>query len=194
MCKCFCLLFFMLICGAAEAQKKDNSLGLRVGEPLGVTYKRYFSDNKALEFVIGTAANSWGKRYYEESFKKHYGNSFYTYNEHTVKDIFYGQVRYIWEKPIPIEKIKGDLEWYWGVGATIKTARVTYDYYNRLLRTDRYIDRRTDINLGPNVLIGIGYTLDSVPLTFYLELDLLIEIVDKVDSHVLNGLGLRYNF
>src|SRR5688572_32687413 len=70
-------LIFMkkLICGVVlslfflSTYAQDRGIGVRLGNPMGVTYKKYFPRlHKAVEFGIGTGYSSWYPHYYENSF------------------------------------------------------------------------------------------------------------------------------
>ena len=70
----------------------------------------------------------------------------------------------------------------------------TVDY--RLKRIDVVTtSTRTDIDIGPEGILGMEYTFEQVPLTIFGEFSLFIEIVDRPAAlRGLSGVGVRYNF
>ena len=67
----------------------------------------------------------------------------------------------------------------------------------------RYIDPQgpdetqmvTDIDIGPEGIIGMEYTFDDLPLTIFGDISLMIEILDRPGiPRGFSGVGVRYNF
>lgn len=185
------ILFLSIFFVNAFAQ--DRGIGLRLGIPMGITYKKYLPREKAIEFGIGTGYSSWYSHYYENSFYDFDRYEGYRYLSHEVRNPLYLQGRYLFQKDIHIEGMMGKLEWYWGVGGLMKLARVNYRYRD----PDNVIVRgsRTDIDFGPEGILGMEYTFEQVPLTIFGEFSLMLEIVDRPGAfRGLSGLGVRYNF
>jgi hypothetical protein len=86
----------------------------------------------------------------------------------------------------------GKLQWYWGIGGLIKMARVDY----RVKKIDVVTTRsQTDIDIGPEGILGMEYTFEDVPLTIFGEFSLFVEIVDRPAAlRGMSGVGVRYNF
>lgn len=171
---------------------QDRGIGIRLGNPMGVTYKKYLPRNKAVEFNLGTGYSGWYPDYYENSFSHFDRYEGYDYVSHTVKSPLYFQGRYLLQNDIHIEGITGKLEWYWGLGGLVKFAQVAYRYRD----VNNIIVRgtRTDIDVGPEGILGMEYTFEQVPLTIFGEFSLMIEIIDRPGLRGFSGLGVRYNF
>jgi hypothetical protein len=190
------IAFFALSFGAyfSAAQNSTNSIGLRLGQPLGMSYKKKFNNNKAFEIILGTGLSNWSKRYYEFSFYREYDRDDYTFRGHEVKNTFFIQGRYIFQNQIQTEGIKGNLEWFWGFGAMLKTAQVQYSFLEKKPPENHLLDKN-DIDLGPEALIGMEYTFNNTPLTLYADISILIEIVNRpAYLRGFSAIGLRYNF
>jgi hypothetical protein len=76
----------------------------------------------------------------------------------------------------------------------LKFANVDYRYRNRdtgvLVR-----DSRTDIDLGPEGILGMEYTFEDIPLTIFGEFSLMVEFADRPGAfRGFSGAGARYNF
>jgi hypothetical protein len=188
-----------LICGVVlslfflSTYAQDRGIGVRLGNPMGVTYKKYFPRlHKAVEFGIGTGYSSWYPHYYENSFNHLDRYEGYDYVSHDVKSSLYLQGRYLLQNDIHIEGMMGTLEWYWGAGGLMKISQVDFRYRDLdVIRTDS----RTDIDIGPEGILGMEYTFEQVPLTIFGEFSLMIEIVDRPAAlRGFSGVGVRYNF
>jgi hypothetical protein len=186
-------LLAVLICGSAEVFAQHQGIGLRLGEPFGITYKRYLPQNRALEFLVGSAPKQWGEDYYRNSFEDRYEDDDEV--SHDVKSVVYLQGRYLFHNPIAAD-IEGKFTWYWGVGALIKSARVEYRYREEIRTTNQVIYERdrTDIDFGPEVIGGVEYTFEDAPISVFGEFDLLLELTDRTTFRLLGGVGARFNF
>lgn len=167
----------LLTANAAIAQ--DRSLGLRVGYPLGISYKGYIHSNRAVEFLIGTMPPGWNSRYYERSFGTYRDFDQYSYLSHNVRSTFYLQGRYLFQYDIPVQGMEGKLDWYWGAGALLKFASVSYQYQTREPPNNSYFETVTDIDFGPEFMAGMEYTFEDVPITLFGEVSVLIELANR---------------
>jgi hypothetical protein len=188
---------FLLIGVAFGSLAQDRGIGIRIGAPMGITYKKYLPRNKAVEFGLGTLTNGWYNNYYHRSFRDFDRFEGYEYIDHRVRSAVYLQGRYLLQNDIQIEGMMGKLEWYWGVGAVAKFASVEYRY--RPTGTPgasaALYDTRADFDFGPEGIIGMEYTFEDVPLTIFGEFSLMVEIVDRPGiPRGLSGVGVRYNF
>jgi hypothetical protein len=184
------LISFLVICTSAFAQRQ--AIGLRVGDPVGLTYKKYFGRGiKALEFGLGTTGAGWHESYYRNTFK-HIGRfDGYNYRSHVVESTIYLQARYLVNNEIVFQGMEGDWNWYWGFGAVLKTARIQYRYQdNGTFFTRDY----NDIDFGPEGIIGMEYKLEGVPINVFGETSLMLEIINRVGLRPYGGVGIRYIF
>jgi hypothetical protein len=185
----FCLFLFV----SSEISAQHQGIGLRLGEPLGITYKRYLPANRAVEFVLGTAPNGWSSNYYSNSFEDRYDN--YDEVNHDVNSVLYLQGKYLFHNPISAEGIDGKFTWYWGPGILLKSARVEYHYRDELRIDNRvYQKDRTDFDFGPELVGGLEYTFEDAPISVFGELELLLELTDRTTIRLLGGVGARFNF
>ena len=189
----FTIFFLTLGAGAVFAQ--EQGIGLRIGDPIGITYKRYLAKERAIEFGIGTATSGWNTNYYENSFEDYDRYNNYDYRSHEVKGTLYLQGRYEFQYNIPIEGMEGKLDWYWGIGAMLKVATVDFTYQNEVSPYDIVKDKRTDIDLGPEGIAGMEYTFQDIPLTVFGEVSLMLEFADRpLTFRTFAGVGARFNF
>jgi len=189
------VIVLAILAGDLFAQKAAHGIGLRLGEPMGLTYKLYLENNKALEFGFGTAASSWSSAYYKNSFKHYSRYDGNRYLSHDVQSTIYLQGRYLIHYDIPIEGMIGDLDWYWGLGAVLKSARVRYNYQENIAPFRSFTDTRTDIDFGPEGIVGMEYAFDEIPLTIFGEVSVLFELLDRPAAlRAFAAAGVRYNF
>lgn len=185
-------LFVLLITGLPSLAQQ--SVGLRVGDPFGISYKNYFSDNKAFEVGIGTSPLSWHDNYFRNTFKDLDRYEGYRYRDHTVNSSVHLMSRLLLRHDIFVEGMVGDWEWYWGLGGALRMSRVHYTFEGDdppFFRSDT----RTDIDFGPEAMLGMEYTFEDVPLTVFGEFSFLVELVDRpLALQGFSGIGVRYRF
>jgi hypothetical protein len=187
------ILLMGLLSGAVMAQKQG--IGLRVGNPIGITYKRHLEKGRAVEFGLGTASSGWNKNYYKNSFKdlNRYDN--FDYRSHATSSTVYFQGRYLFQYNIPIEGMVGKLDWYWGVGALLKFASLDYAYQDKKPPYTIISDRRTDLDFGPEGIAGMEYTFDNIPLEIFGDVSLMLEFADRpLTFRAFAGVGARFLF
>jgi uncharacterized protein YraI len=178
-------------------------IGLRLGEPAGISIKKYNSGNTAWEVNLGRASR-WGHHYDKDDFYKYsrFSNTNnYYYSGYAPGFTTALQVRYMWSKPI--NGAEG-LSFYYGGGLQARFTPVTYRYYyydgsfeNDWWKDSRYYreDRVTDIDLGLDGVLGLEYMMKDLPLSFFLDVNLFVEIVDTpFIIYPQGGAGVRYNF
>lgn len=194
----------VIVCGlillavAANAQRKYPGLqgiGLRAGLPAGITYKNYIGKWTALELNVGLAAPHWNRTYYQNQFNDYARYDSYIYQSHRVESAAYIQGRYLRHLYIPVEGMEGRLNWYWGVGGALKLAKIEYRYADPEANPTMRREVVTDIDIGPEGILGAEYTFEDIPCAIFSEISLMVEIADRPGAaRVFGGLGVRYNF
>jgi hypothetical protein len=190
--KVIVLLSFVFACVFSFAQKTGSQgIGLRLGDPVGLTYKKYIDKSKAFEFILGTAAPGWRNGYYHNSFDFHDDFNDYRYRTHEVQSSISFQGRLQFHHNIYIQGMEGKWDWYWGVGGVLRLAKVRYSYDD-----GGTIVRETynDFDLGPDGIGGMEYTFENVPISVFAEVSLMLEIVDRLTLQPLSGAGARFRF
>ncbi len=188
--------------GNAGSSSYKWGVGLRLGEPSGLTVKRYLSGGNALEVNLGRSSR-WGYAYDAEDFYRHSRFSdrdYYRFADYKSGASTALQVRYLWQKPI--QSAQG-LDWYVGLGGQARfTTAYYYYYYNDGGWNDdewrwwNYVEeRRTDVDLGLDGIVGLEYTLPRAPISLFVDVNLFMEIVDRpLLMFGQGGVGVRYNF
>jgi len=184
----------LMIVSANFVRAQNQSVGIRFGEPMGIVYKKYLLNNKAIEFNLGTAPRGWSYYYYKSSFDWYKEYDDYEFRSQEVNGVIYLDARYLFQYDIPVEGMVGSLNWFWGIGALFKTARVEYSYIDDAPPFNWHTDERQDFDLGPQGIIGIEYTFKDTPVTLYADFNLLFELLDRPHIRLMGGTGVRYNF
>jgi hypothetical protein len=185
--------FVFLLIFSAPIFAQHQSIGLRLGNPVGLTYKKYLSNSThAFELGIGSASSNWGERYYRNSFRDDEKFDNKNYLTHTIENPLYLQARYLKQRAVAVDGLNGTFEWYWGIGALLKVARVDYRFQDGFLLQRDIV---TDVDLGPEVPIGLEHTFEDVPITLFCETSLFVELANRPGSLQLKAaVGVRYNF
>lgn len=176
---------------SASATPKNWGIGLRLGDPLGVSAKKYLSNGKALEFNLGQSSH-WGYDY-RDHFYDEYNRRNHNYVGHKKNSSVSIQGHLLFQKDFPNAE---GLQWYWGVGPQIRFNSYTYTY-TYFERNSWYYDsdKVTDVDFGVDGVIGLEYNIPGAPLSVFGDVNLLLELADDPFTFFgQGGIGIRYNF
>lgn len=182
---------------------QDWGIGVRLGDPSGITIKKH-SNNKALELSVGRTHTFTNNGYYDNKFKDFHPDINYTdiqYVDYKASTPLSFQFHYLIQKPInKVENINtSGLFWYYGFGAQFRFQTYTFNYRYRLLGSNDWIyatgEKVTDYDIGPDGVIGLEYTFMEAPISLFLDVTLFMEIVnDPFMFWFQGGIGVRYKF
>ncbi|MGZ5304869.1 MAG: hypothetical protein ACXWDO_12200, partial [Bacteroidia bacterium] len=188
-------------------QKGKWGAGLRLGDPTGISLKRYGAKTN-LELNVG-------RTYYLYNYgsgRYSYESGFYRYGKFKDKDIYFYdrydavsapialQLHFMKQKAI--KDLKG-LDWYIGVGPQFRNQRVKYfyrvkEYYGPDNDDYRWVNTVETVNrldLGIDGVIGLEYAFDDLPLSIAADATLFMELFDTPFlPWGQAGLAIRYNF
>ncbi len=170
-------------------------IGLRVGDPTGLSVKRFLG-SKALELSVGRSGMMGFNAQREFKHDKYFND--YIYLDSRFRSAVAVQLHYLSFKQIPISG-SDDLSWYIGLGGQLRSTSVDYRY--RYWVGPKNSDRRerwesvTDLDFGADFLGGLDYTFQDVPLSLCVDVTLLVELLDDpLFLRLQGGGGIRYNF
>jgi len=146
-------MFILALSAGAQAQSYKNAIGLRGGEPSGITFKTFINNTNAIELIAGVA---------------------YGFDNFLITGL------YEFEKPTGWAP---NLDWYIGFGAHL-------GFWNQ----DKADEYETSIVLGADVVGGIEYTFDDLPLNIALDLIPSFDIIGGDWFHFKAGISFRYAF
>ena len=164
-----CSLLAALSC---FSQEYNWGIGLRVGDPMGITVKKYLQNDQALELNVGRAFYWWG-----------YKSRFKVCNDPNFKDCnFLGYPRsraalgiqghYLFHKDIV--EVEG-LQWYYGLGAQLRFNR--YEYRYKLEGSNKWIyATKPEFDVGGDAVIGLEYLIPGVPIAVFTDVNIFVEI------------------
>jgi uncharacterized protein YraI len=184
---------------ASSASNAGNwGLGLRLGDPSGLTLKKYLPGGRAVEFNIGTTSY-WGYDYRDHFYEEDkYAN--YEYISYRRTGAAALQVHYLFQNDI---RDVANLQWYWGFGGQIRTKSCNYKYrYRNYYGPGQgdYVwiyasDKVTDFDLAADILIGLEYHIPKAPLSVFTDANIMLELLDDpLALYAQAAIGIRYNF
>jgi hypothetical protein len=195
--------FLFLLLAALPASAQSWGVGVRLGDPTGLTLKKY-ARGKALEINFGRTGFRYKDDWYDKRFHKWFDRRGYVYQDVDYNGYRGGaplsiQLHFLRQKGIDKRAVSGlsGLEWYYGVGAQVQFDNYRYDYRYKVNGNWVYVEdeRVFGFDLGVDVPIGLEYTFRETPITLFIDLSLYMELVD--DPFFLwlqGGLGARYRF
>ncbi|MBT1704692.1 hypothetical protein [Chryseosolibacter indicus] len=202
----YILIVLMLTITISQAQTKKQSagknkatsstptnwgVGIRLGDPLGVSAKKYLANGKALEFNIGQSSY-WGYDYRDRFYDDRDFRDYY-YLGHRKNSAISIQGHLLFQKDFPNAQ---GLQWYWGVGPQLRFNTFTYRYRYSERNTWVHVSEKvTDVDFGVDGVIGLEYHIPGAPLSAFADINLLLELADDPFNFFgQGGIGIRYNF
>ncbi|MFN6947106.1 MAG: SH3 domain-containing protein [Cytophagaceae bacterium] len=180
---------------------KNWGIGVRGGDPSGISIKKYFGDNKALELSVGRPAGWWySDRYYRDRFYHHRPHHHHQYNypyHHPYHlDHRYAiaiQLHYLIHNDLL--DIPG-LQWYYGGGLQLRNRR--YSYHYQVWHVGNFyaneIMHVNDPDFGLDMVAGLEFTIPDVPISIFLDATIYTMVLDRFGMLGQVGLGARFNF
>lgn len=199
-------IFITLSCFTlTKSQAQNWGVGLRLGDPSGISIKKYNGD-KAIELNVGRT-HVWGKRSwdgdrYNDWYKnKNYGYVYHKYRGYEASTPIGIQLHFLKHNSIgqiADESVSG-LDWYYGFGPQLRfqTYRYYYEYFREGDSQWQIGESETevDFDLGLDGVIGLEYTFDDAPISVFTDITLFMEVVDNpFKIWFQGGIGARYNF
>lgn len=184
---------------------QNNALGFRLGDPSGLTFKKYNGDN-ALEINLGRTHLFSRSDWYYNRFDHWYDKQKFNYKEWKVTgykaSVPIGlQVHYLFRNGI--DKVADEstpgLEWYYGVGGQLRYQTYYYLYRYKLSGDPNWYvadgGRVSDFDIGADGVIGLEYRFKGVPISAFADITLFMEILDNPFLFSFQGgIGARYHF
>lgn len=199
------VILFALVLISVSANAQNWGVGVRLGDPSGLTIKKYFG-SRALELNIGRTHWYYGRGWYDNRFDGWYDDNKFDYDGYEYLGYRANagialQLHYLWRKPIG--KVAGEgvsgLEWYVGVGGQVRNQIYYYNYRYKPKGSTTwvYVDQQrvNNFDLGVDGVIGLEYRFKEIPLAVFLDVNLFMEVIDDPFIFAFqSGAGVRYNF
>lgn len=186
-----------------ERRYPYQGIGIKLGDPMALTYKFYATPNLALAVDAGRSTSSLYNRYHRTAFAGYIPDSLSSnenmqYLSHKVTgDLFMeGKFMYQWSA----EKLSKGLHGYVGAGWQWRRTNLRYDYLFETIstggttgKTDSFT--RSRVTNGWVGLIGFEYAYFSIPISAFIEIEWFSDQqLDKGYNRFQGGVGLRYVF
>lgn len=178
-----------------------QGIGIKLGDPMALTYKFYASRSLAFSIDAGKTASGLYNEYYRNAFMDYMPDSLMDsesiqHLSHKVtSNIFLeGKLLYQWDA----EKISKGLQVYTGIGWQWRSANIKYEY----LYTDAFSGAtqmgtfsQNRFTYGPVGVLGFEYAYFSIPISAFIEVEWFYDVgLDPGYSRFQGGVGLRYVF
>jgi len=199
------IIFFIALTTSVTVYGQNLGLGVRLGDPSGLSLKKYFGD-KAFEISFGRTYMFNDRYWYVHHFNDWYEEHKFDYNE--IQYIGYKasvplgiQMHYLFQKgfnKIEDEDLAG-LKWYFGFGGQLRFQNYSYDFRYKLKGDpDWHYDENHQVrefDFGGDGVIGLEYTFKNAPISIFADVVLFMEIIDNPFLfYGQGGIGCRYNF
>ncbi|WP_194776400.1 hypothetical protein [Pararhodonellum marinum] len=190
------LLFFVLLVPFA-LKAQERGIGVRLGEPLSITYKSFFTDKISFEGMFGRAGVN-NPQYYRRSFDNNRPTPNAVYLSHSASSSFSLNIRGAYHEDITDQFSidEGILLAYGGVGAQLRRVSVDFLYNDPTSSSSTpLMESRGNMDFGPEGFVGTEYYFANAPINVFAEVGMFIEILDR-PGHVKlqGGVGIRYLF
>lgn len=181
---------------STSVHSQELGLGFKLGDPLGITLKKY-SDDKAFELVFGRTSY-WSRYDYNDLFYRKYKyDSKYSYYGYTKPNPLAIQLHFL--KSSELKEVEG-LNIYYGGGLQFRFGSIEYHYYydvftpgygwSRVYETDKQVQ----IDLGLDGVVGLEYTFKDAPVSIFADVNIFLELYDDFfQAWGQGGIGARYN-
>ncbi len=159
------LTFIIVAVGTAHAEpKKGLGIGIVIGEPTGLSLKKWISNNRAIDGGI-----AW-------SFSEN--DSMHLHADYLIHrfDLFASK------------EVKGRLPLYYGLGARLKLKEGNDEQGREKKKND------DDVLVGVRVPLGISYLLAGTPIDLFAEIVPVLNVFPATDFSFNTSVGARYYF
>lgn len=177
---------------------QERGAGIRLGEPISLTYKDFIEDYLSYEIMLGSAGVN-GSDYYRKDFENNPPSSNAFYQGHSAKKGVSLNFRVALHEDITdmFEITEGYLLGYGGAGIQIRTTNVDYSYFQNTPGNPNgslLSEERTNFDFGPEAFAGAEYYFDETPISVFVEVGMFLELIDRINVKGQGGIGVRYLF
>lgn len=192
------LFFLTLMTVGFNGFAQQHQVGLRLGDPYGISFKTDFNQQYAAEVILGRGSPN-SSQYYRRTFDQHKPLSSAIYDGQQVSGAFSLQARLSYEESLngEFDIVEGDLKGFAGIGLQLRSVSVSYFYHTPNpgdVPLGR-VDERIDADFGPEGFIGTSYSFEDLPVVVFAEMGLFMELLNRFGHLKVQGaLGARYRF
>ena len=192
----YCILFLFLSLPLLSLAQ-ERGAGIRLGEPLSLTYKDFIEDYLSYEIMLGGAGVN-GSDYYRKDFENNPPSSNAFYQGYSASRGVSINFRMALHEDITdvFDITQGYLLGYGGAGIQVRTTNVDYSYIQSNPGSPETLmqEERTNFDFGPEVFAGAEYYFDETPISVFVEVGMFLELIDRINLKGQGGVGVRYLF
>lgn len=184
-----------------ESEYPYHGVGLKLGDPSGVTYKFYATQWLAFALDVGKGASGLYSTYHRDHFSDFIaldtlieGESI-TYLAHRVKRDLVGAAKVLLHQDV--SSILPGLQLYLGAGWQIRNVKLEYEYlverdFNEAAPGTLLAERTFSGLVGS---FGLEYAYFEIPVSAFMEVEVFSDAAgDPGWTRLQGGVGLRYVF
>lgn len=183
-----------------QSEYPYQALGLKLGDPVAVTYKYYPNKSWAFGADVGKVASGLYSKYYRKQFAAYLpdtlsGEETIKYLSHRALQDWYVEAKFLYQWDA--EKISPGLQLYAGLGFQWRSTKLEYDYIyeDGLFENELGKFKRSRFTYGPSAIVGFEYSYFSLPLSAFIEIEWFTDaLLDPGYNRFQGGVGLRYVF
>jgi hypothetical protein len=190
-----------VICPIFEhSQYPYQGLGIKLGDPVALSYKYYPNKKWAFGADIGKAASGLYSKYYREAFHTYLPDtltgeeSIEFISQRAITD-WYAEAKFLYQWDA--EKISPGLQLYAGLGWQWRSTKLEFDYIyeDGLFENELGKFKRSRFTYGPSAIVGFEYSYFSLPMSAFIEIEWFTDaLLDPGYNRFQGGIGLRYIF
>ncbi len=185
-------------CPIVRKISAKQAVGIKVGDPIGVSYKAYWQNRYALEAVVGTTTNGAYVDFIREGFEANNNFADFGYLGHSVNYSVAFQARALVHLPLPAG-ISGEVgvDWFLGAGYNVRLLDINYVYETGDSPQNFEIGDVDDTYTiaGPEFIMGFEYLIPQTHLSAFAEANLFLDMqYEHSGVRFQGGVGARYNF
>jgi hypothetical protein len=183
-----------------QSEYPYQGLGIKLGDPVAVSYKYYPNKNFAFAADVGKVASGLYSKYYRKNFAEYLpdtlsGEESIKYLSHRALQDWYVEAKFLYQWDA--EKISPGLQLYAGLGWQWRSTKLEYDYIyeDGLFENELGKFKRSRFTYGPSAIVGFEYSYFSLPLSAFIEIEWFTDaLLDPGYNRFQGGVGLRYVF
>ncbi len=185
-----------VVCPIEDNKDHNFSIGPKIGDPYGITFKVYFPERLGLELVVGRTFpglyDEANEQVFNESVELPYDET--EYLGHDIRGLYTGELRAVYH--VDFAGYDG-LDWYVALGAQVRYYNIHYVFeFTNNDPPSANVGSTDDpyLALGPEIAIGVEYVIPYRPLSSFAEIGMFGDVFNGgFKSKFFGGLGIRFN-
>jgi len=183
-----------------QSEYPYQALGIKLGDPVALSYKYYPNKHLAFGADVGKAASGLYSKYYRKAFANYLpdtltGEESIRYLSHRAVTDWYAEAKFLYQWDA--SSVSKGLQLYAGLGLQWRSTKLEYDYMyeDGLFESRLGKFQRSRFTYGPTAILGFEYSYFSLPLSAFIEVEWFADaLLDPGYNRFQGGVGLRYVF